>query len=182
MATPRQYIGNPEIEKRVRELHAQGLGRNAIARQIGCADSTLSKIAARLGLSFDRTRTAEATRAKQVDAAARRADLSATLLEDAHRLRAQLWEPTRHGSFGGKDNVWSEIELDEPTFADKRNILSAVSTAVRDHIRLTEVDADGGAAEHGSMLAELMTGLQAAHAARFAHNASEPGGQDINDD
>jgi len=41
-----------------RDQHAEGLTRNTIGRQIGRAASTVSKIAAELGLDFDRSRTA----------------------------------------------------------------------------------------------------------------------------
>lgn len=178
MATPRNRRGRPvdqATRARVRELAADGWGRNRIAREVGLSGSTVSGIIRDApDVSFDRTATAEATEAARVDAASRRAELSAALLEDAHRLRAQLWQPARHGSFGGKENVWSEVTLDEPTFADKRAILAAVGNAVRDHVKLEQVDADGGAAEAGSMLADLMTGLQAAHAAQLAAGAAEP--------
>ena len=157
----------------MRELAADGWGRNRIAREVGLSGSTVSGIIRDAGASFARTATAEATEAARVDAAARRAELSLALLEDAHRLRAQLWQPCTVGAFGGRDNVWTETRLDEPTFADKRAILAAVGNAVRDHVKLEQVDADGGAAEAGSMLADLMTGLQAAHAAQLAACAAE---------
>ncbi|MGA5198151.1 hypothetical protein [Streptomyces exfoliatus] len=60
-------------EQKVRELHAQGLGRNAIARQIGRSPLTVAVIADRLQLSFDRTHTAVAAEARKGDAKARRA-------------------------------------------------------------------------------------------------------------
>ena len=185
MATPKNRRGrpvDPNVRARVRELADQGCGRNRIARDVGLSGSTVSGIIRDTGGSFDRTATAEATEAAKVDAAERRAQLSAALLEDAHKLRAQLWEPVTIGAFGGRDNVWSETRLAEPTFADKRAILAAVGTAVRDHIRLEQVDADGGAAEAGSMLADLMTGLQATHAAQVAQSAAEAGDQDGNDE
>jgi hypothetical protein len=163
----------------VRELAADGWGRNRIAREVGLSGSTVSGIIRDApDVSFDRTATAEATEAARVDAAERRAELSLALLEDAHRLRAQLWQPCTVGAFGGRDNVWTETRLAEPTFADKRAILTAVGNAVRDHVRLEQVDSDGGAAEAGSMLADLMTGIQAAHAAQLAAGAAEPADAD----
>ncbi|MCI2424110.1 helix-turn-helix domain-containing protein [Saccharopolyspora sp. K220] len=59
----------------MRELHAQGKTRNDIAREIGRSPSTVSRLAHAAGLSFDRSKTAAATQAKQRDNAARRADL-----------------------------------------------------------------------------------------------------------
>lgn len=130
---------------RVRELHAQGLSRNAIAREIGRAASTVTKLADELRLDFDRTRTAEATRAKVLDAKDRRAQLALDLLADAERLRSQMWKPCKAFNFGGKDNDYNEVQLDEPTFRDKHEIARAVGALVDKHIRLTDVDTD----EHG---------------------------------
>ena len=128
--------------ERVRELHAQGLTRNAIAREIGRAASTVSKIAREIGLTFDRSRTAEATRAKVADAKDRRAQLTLDLLADAERLRAQMWEPCTIHNFGGKDNTYNSHDVDEPPFRDKRDIAHTVSLLLDKHIRLTAVDSD----------------------------------------
>jgi IS30 family transposase len=128
--------------RRVAELHAAGKTRNEIARAIGRAQSTVSKLAAEQGLTFDRSRTKAATAAKVVDAKARRADLAAALLEDAHRLRAQLWKPCKAFNFGGKDNTYAEVQLDEPTFADKLKLVQAAGVAIDKHARLAEMDAD----------------------------------------
>lgn len=131
-----------EDRRRVAELHAQDKTRNEIARAIGRAQSTVSKIAAELGLEFDRTRTAEATRAKVLDAKDRRAQLALDLLADAERLRAQMWKPCTAFNFGGKDNSYAEVKLKEPTFRDKHEIARATAVLVDKHVRLTEVDSD----------------------------------------
>lgn len=130
---------------RVRELHAQGLTRNAIAREIGRAQSTVSAIAKDLGLDFDRSRTEAGTKARQADATARRAQLALDLLADAERLRARLWEPATLHSFGGKDNTYNAVQVPEPPYRDKRDIAHTVHLLVDKHIRLIEVDSD----QHG---------------------------------
>lgn len=150
---------DPATRARVQDLHTQGWTRNAIARELNLSGSTVSGIVRASGGSFDREQTRAATEAAQVDAAATRAQLSLALLADAQRLRAQLWAPTRHGQFGGKDNVWSEVRLPEPTFADKRAITSAVGNLVRDHVKLEAVDADHGHAEAAAMLTELQAAI-----------------------
>lgn len=127
---------------RVAELHAQGLSRNAIARQLGRSQSTVSKLARELGLTFDRARTAEATQAKVVDAKARRAQLANDLLADAERMRQQLWTPTTIYNFGGKENTYNERNVEQPPFRDQRDIVHSVGLLVDRHVRLTEVDAD----------------------------------------
>ncbi|TYK47166.1 helix-turn-helix domain-containing protein [Actinomadura decatromicini] len=108
--------------RRVAELHAQGLNRNQIAREIGRAQSTVSKIAAELGLTFDRARTAEATRAKVADAKERRADLANLALDDAHAMRARA--------------------LASDTGRDARDYAAAYGVFIDRHLRLIEADAD----------------------------------------
>lgn len=127
---------------RLAELHAQGLSRNEIARDLGRAQSTVSKLAAEAGLSFDRARTRAATEAKMLDAKARRAQLAVDLLADAERMRLQLWAPTTIYNFGGKENTYNERPVDQPPFRDQRDIVHAVGLLVDKHVRLTEVDAD----------------------------------------
>ncbi|EPH40347.1 helix-turn-helix domain-containing protein [Streptomyces aurantiacus] len=69
---------------RVRELHSQGKTRNAIARAIGRSPSSVSKIAADLGLAFaGGARVAAATEAHRADAAARREQLADDALDGA---------------------------------------------------------------------------------------------------
>lgn len=147
----------------VKALHAEGCNRNEIARRISRAQSTVSKIARELGLTFDRTRTAEATKAKVADAKARRAELAALLLEDAHRLRVQLWEPCTLVKIGGKDNVATEHPLVRPLFEDQLKIVQASSLAAERHARLVELDKDDGTSEVASLLGNLLGGLQAKH-------------------
>lgn len=127
---------------RLADLHAQGLSRNEIARELGRAQSTISKLAAAAGLTFDRARTAEATRVKVVDAKARRAQLATDLLADAERMRQQLWTPTTIYNFGGKENTYNEHQVERPPFRDQRDIVHSVGLLVDKHVRLTEVDAD----------------------------------------
>lgn len=160
--------------RRVAELHAQGLSRNAIARETGRSQATVSKLARELGLSFRRERTAEATRVKVIDAKARRAELAALLLEDAHRLREQLWEPCTLVKIGGKDNIATEHPLARPLFEDQLKIVQASSLAAERHARLVELDADNGVGEATSMLTGLAEALGKAW--RDGQNDGPPAG------
>ncbi|MFL1440408.1 hypothetical protein [Nocardiopsis protaetiae] len=160
----------------VTDLNA-GKTRNQIARDHNVSPSTVSKIAQEEQHAFDRTQTIHATRAKQADNRARRAQLASDLLGDAERLRKQLWEPARHGAFGGRDNVWSEVELDEPTFGDKRAILTSVQTAVRASAELEKVDATSTSDGAKSMLGKLFDGVKQAwreDSERAGDPAAEP--------
>lgn len=135
-----------------------GMARNDVARKHGRGAGTVSRIAKELGLSFERSPAiVAATKARQVDVEARIVALAEDLLEDAERLRKQLWEPCEMHSFGGRDNVHNSIELDEPVFADKRHIVGSVrmlATTVND-IRSRSKGGDEGA----SMIVRLVAGL-----------------------
>ncbi|MFF8408991.1 helix-turn-helix domain-containing protein [Streptomyces omiyaensis] len=135
-------------EQAVRDLHAEGLGRNEIARQMQRSGRTISIIAARLQLSFDRTATEEATRARVADLAEKRAILADALTDDALRLSSQVWEPATVFNFGGKDNTFEKRELPEPPAADKRALMAAATSAAAQSLRLVppETDTQGLAA------------------------------------
>lgn len=147
-----------DVEKsKIRELHAAGKSRNDIARELGRGMNTISRACAAMQLDFVRTRTAAATEARKQDAKAMRAQLMIDLLADADRLRQQMFEPAHAFNFGGKDNDYNERTLTEPTFADKRNIVQAVSTAVSTSIRLDEHDrVDETLTEVDAWLAAMM--------------------------
>jgi hypothetical protein len=147
----------------VRQLHARGLGRNAIATELGRSAGTITTIAKQLGLSFDRATTRAATEAKVADAKARRAALALNLLGDAERLREQLWQPHEYIDHGGKDFVRVTWTQPEPTPTDKLRLVQAATMAAEKSMRLEQHDNDGGADAARSMLGQLAAGLQAAY-------------------
>lgn len=128
--------------QRLRELHGQGLSSSAIAGELGVSQSTISRHARRLGLSFDRSKTKAATEAKVVDAKAKRAQLANDLLDDAAKIRAQLWDRCRVFSFGGRDNSYAEEWHDRPDFAAQLKIMQTVGVAVEKVLRIEAHDAD----------------------------------------
>ena len=146
-------------EQRVRALHAQGLGRNEIARQIGRGQRTVSVIAARLGLEFDTTAAEVATRHRIAQLAEKRAILADALTDDALRLSEQLWEPAVVFNIGGKDNEYTEQAVPEPPALDKKNLMAAATAAATQSLRLVPPAADTGADDARSMLGKLFTGL-----------------------
>ncbi|WP_460393983.1 helix-turn-helix domain-containing protein [Actinophytocola sediminis] len=152
-----------EDRRRVRSLHAAGRNRNQIAKELGRSGSTVSKIAAELGLSFNREAAKAATEARVADAKARRADLMHALLDDAERLRCQLFAPTTIHSFGGKDNTYASRDVTQPLFRDQRDIMQSVSTAITSSLRIDDHDTDSGAEGAKSMIGTLFGALQGAY-------------------
>jgi hypothetical protein len=140
---------------RLRELHAAGHTLHAVAAEMGRSKATVSRHAALLGLGWDRAQTKDATKAKKADADARRAQLKLDLLEDAAKLREQLWKPTTVFSFGGKDNTFNSRELDQPPHVDQLKLVQATSAAINAYGRLEQLDTAADTDDAKSMLAQL---------------------------
>ena len=153
MSAPRKYTDSQRAAAlALYETH----GPTAVQKKLGISKATVTGWAKAAGTRTVRNEaTREATEARVVDLKARRQELTALLLEDAHKLRKQLWEPTVVFNFGGKDNDYNERSVDEPTFSDKRAILGAVGIAVDRVIKLEAVDQDGGQTAAVSMLDKL---------------------------
>lgn len=140
------------------DIEAGQKSRNQIARDHKVSVSTVTGLAP--PGSFDRSKTAAATHAKVADAKARRAQLAALLLDDAHRLRERLWEPSKQ--------VFSSplgaeiITLDLPPARDAKDFMAAVSGAVKSHVDIEKLDTDTGSADAKSMLGALGEALQVA--------------------
>ncbi|EEP73515.1 hypothetical protein MCAG_03842 [Micromonospora sp. ATCC 39149] len=161
MAAPRP-VTQADYDQ-VRALHAERLSRNAIAKQLGRSGKTISEIAKKLGLSFDREKTKVATAARVADAKDRRAALALALLGDAEKLRGQLWEEAHYVDHGGKEYDRVDWTLPQPTFADKLKIMQATGIAVDRAVKLDQYDADPGIDAAKSMLGALAAGLGAAY-------------------
>ncbi|UJV43818.1 helix-turn-helix domain-containing protein [Streptomyces sp. AMCC400023] len=144
-------------------LHAQGLGRNEIARQVGRAQRTVSLICAEEGLVFDTSMTEDATRARVAQLAALRADTAVDLHLDAMKLTQQMWEPAVVFNFGGKDNTYRDKAVDEPPALDKKALMTAAGIALEKSLKLVPPADEGGADDARSMLGQLMVGLKAAY-------------------
>lgn len=152
-----------ETYDQVRALHAEGHGRNEIARRLNRSPRTISVIAAELGIGFDRTMTEEATRARMADLAALRAQLAVDLTHDAMRLSGAMWEPAVVYNFGGKDNIYAEKTVDEPPADAKKNLMASAGMAIDRSLRLCPPADDGGADAARSMVGQLLTGLVAVY-------------------
>lgn len=149
----------PAVLERIADLHARGYGRNAIARELNLAAGSVTKACSDLGLSFDREATKVAVAARRTEAAAIRSELELQLLEDAQRLRGQMWQRTKYVQYGGKDFERREWTQAEPSAQDKKNLMAAAGMAVDRSIRLAEMDKGSEIDAARSMLAQLLAQL-----------------------
>lgn len=161
MTTPRP-VTSADYD-RVKELHAQGLSRNAIGKQMGRSGRTVSRIAAELGLTFERgEQIRAATEARKADAAERRSRLQVEALEGAQKLMGQMFAPTTIYNFGGRDNEYNERSVKEPPFRDKRDIATALKALADTALKLAEYDKATGHDGDRSMLVDLRDALRTA--------------------
>lgn len=143
-----------------RELHAQGLGRNAIAREMGIAPVTASRTAVHLGLDFDRTKMREAQAARVADLEERRSLLASELLDIAEDSLKRIYQPTTVYSFGGKDNSFNDHEFPEAPVAERVKYMTSAAIAIDKSLKLVPPEvATGGTDDAKSMLGKLFTGI-----------------------
>lgn len=145
----------PKERRRILALHGEGKSRNDIRRITGRSNGAITTIVRDAGLSFDRAATKAATEAKAADNASKRAQLESDLLDDAQKLRKQLWEPCVWGSFGGKDNLYNSVHLDQPTFEQQRAITNAVGNVIDRTIKLSNVGKAADDEEASSLITDL---------------------------
>lgn len=158
---------DPEKREAIEDAIRQGHTRNQIARDHGVSGSTVTNVAKRMEArgdlgdapAFDRSATKRATELREVDQAAERARLRGLLLEDAHKLRAQLWTPCVMHNFGGKDNTHNSVDLPQPTFEQQAKIMTAVGIAVDKIVRLDSAN-DGAEQQAASLIRSLVDDIR----------------------
>lgn len=151
----------PELRARMKALAAEGLGRNAIAREVGVDGGTVTKYAKRDGYSFDRTQTALAVMARQIDLAEIRQTLARKFLMVADESLDAFHGPVKLGNFGGSMNTWNETLLDQPTFEQRKTLVATAQAAARSGYELLKADAEAGSTVALSMVAGLRDTLTA---------------------
>jgi hypothetical protein len=143
---------------RVLALHADGVGRNAIAAEVGISGASVSAIVRDAGGSFDRTATAAATEARAVDQRAARVEAAAGLLDDVQRGRLLLAEQLAKSDARG--------------FADAARGIAALVTGVGRLVDLTPEDDGLDAAR--SMLGDVAAAIGDAYAQVKAEEPALP--------
>ncbi|MFG2617798.1 helix-turn-helix domain-containing protein [Streptomyces sp. NPDC048507] len=148
----------------LRRLHAEGHGRNEIARRMDRGGRVISVNAARLGLSFDRTKTAIATEARVIDTRARRQALIERYYAQAEQILARLEREEHQVTEVSLGKVVRYTAPDLPT-QDVRNLVQASGAAATHALKLEALNTDTGIDTAKSMLGQLAAGLTAAYQA-----------------
>lgn len=150
-----------EFHDRFRELHALGYGRNRIARELEFPPVQISRTAEYLGLTFDRSRIQEATKARLADLEERRAIIAEDFTDAAEKALKQMSKPHLYWDWGGKDHDFDTYEAAEPTPADKRALMSTAATAIDRSLKLVPVEGASNLDSAKSMLGSLGEALAA---------------------
>lgn len=133
-----------ETRKQVVVAHGEGKSRNAIAKEFGIAGQTVTRICAEAGLSFDRTQTTLAVRARSVDLADARLLLAQKMVVAAQDALDDLDAPYLVFNFGGKDNTFEEHLLDGPPEEVRRSIMTTAGIAFDKATKAVESVSDEG--------------------------------------
>jgi len=138
-----------------RELHEEGLGRNAIARRMDITNSVASRTAEHLGLAFDRSRIEAANRARLADLNERRSLLAVRFQEIAEDSLERIYQQTTVFSFGGKENEYNDHTFDEAPIAERQKLVTAAAIAVDKSLKLAPAETSNDLDEAKSMLGSL---------------------------
>ena len=149
----------PRERARIVAAIKAGGTRNDVAREYGRSQGTITGIAEKAGLTFDRSAIKEATEARTTDIRARLAALAEGLVSDAEKLRTQVFAPHMAYSFGGRDNDYNEHEIPEPSPRDKQALLTAAAICVDKARQIVAAEAPGGEEARG-LVRELLDGVQ----------------------
>jgi hypothetical protein len=132
-----------------------GDSSRTIAKRFGRSTNTIAKISKAAGVPFSRPGIETATRIRKLDNAARRAILEAGMLDDAIRLRAELFAPTTIHNFGGRDNTYASENIPQPTITGKRELASAIRTLTDGAANLAKANDNGGVDDAIGLLGQL---------------------------
>lgn len=144
-----------------RHLHAEGLGRNAIARAMGIGFSVASRTADHLGLDFDRSKIQAAADARRTDLEERRSLLAGRLMDIADDSLNRIYRETTVYSFGGKDNDYNDHTFDEAPIAERVKLMTSAAIAIDKSLKLVPPTASSGLEGAKSMLGSLGEALAA---------------------
>lgn len=137
-------------------LHAEGHSRNQIARETGTSATSVTRICKAAGATFDRTATAKATRAKVVDAKARRIAIIERLYTRSEAILTRLESDKYKTLVPIGPGEQATRELSYVPGNEERLLSAALTSYLGSAEKLEKIDADNGIAETETMLQKLI--------------------------
>lgn len=156
----------------LRDIQDGQLSRNEIARRRNVSPSTVSKIAKDSGTTaaFDRTQTVKATRAKQLDNAARRTDLIDRMYAMASHMLDRVESPYTQVITGPAGAEFVTTKL--PPLRDAQAGMSSAAIAIDKAARMEAANGDSRVEQARSLLSGLLTDMVAAHGDSYPSDGS----------
>ena len=148
------------------DLHAQGLSRNDIARQTGVSAGSVTNVCKANDLTFDRSSTKDATRARVADNKARRAAIVSRLYARSEKILERLESNAYVYRMMGPTG--SEQVTDEYPPADaERSLATSIGIYLDKAAKLADYDksASDGASAADSVVDRLMAGFRTVYEA-----------------
>ncbi|CAL9456731.1 hypothetical protein SUDANB15_02535 [Streptomyces sp. enrichment culture] len=166
---------SPEELGRLRQLHADGHGRNEIARRLDRSVGVVTNCARRLGLDFDRSATRAAVEARQIDLADRRQRLTELYMEAAELAAVRSMGQYRIETFDNRGEFVAQL-VDLPPARETKDLLQASKAASDAAERLLAVDVgDQGRENAKGLLRTLGEAMTAASRELGVDDADEYG-------
>lgn len=150
-------------ERRVIELHGQGLSRAAIAREVGRAPSTVGRIASAAGIEFDRSKTKRATEAKRADNRSRRADLISGAYSEALKILRRMAADQYDAVGTDVHGVTVVTRIRAVPARDLRYLANAWAQLTNGAARLEALDDGSGLEEAKGIIGAFMDAVTAIH-------------------
>lgn len=144
-------------DQRLTVLHGEGRSLHSIAAEMTRSKHTISRKAAALGLTWDRTATAKAAEAVVVDNRKRRGAIVTRLYAQAEAELAGLeqasqgWRTILKGEYG----LESGVTLTFAPSRDRRDVADILSRHLTAAAKLEAIDASAGVDTERSLLAQL---------------------------
>lgn len=179
---PRGRPIEPETRARIIELARGGMGRNAIAREVGVSGAAVTSITEPEGIVFDWSSTDLATAARRIQLDDLRTDLARAALVRATEMLDAFSSPTLRVDFtaGGEHQEagYHEYLMDAPTISDLRNLATTFGILTQRATDLLRAPFGGtGSSEAASVLDGLGRALVDVAAAMGDDPASDPTAQ-----
>lgn len=157
MTTP---LSDDEIAQ-IKRMNADGHSLRDVARTLGRAHSTISRVGARESLTWARTgHTAAATAAASADNRARRVAIVGRLYAQVESLLDRL-EADEYAFTATTVNGVETVTLPEAPAQEVKALVQSIGAATVSAAKLEAIDSDQGAEGARSMLGALADGLRA---------------------
>lgn len=151
---PEKHRIDPGKRAQVSALHAQGLGRNEIARRLGMRPADVTRAAREAGLSFDRAATEKATRAHKADLAAARQTQLIRAYDAVDMILDRLEDPHPVAMLRGGGGIPREVPVSQIPARDLAQLTDALYKVRVIASKLEDVD-NPAAVEASDMLTRL---------------------------